>query len=226
MIGLSGEATLDPAQVRPSLQPRDDPPPGNTISRATSRHECPRWLPCWRRSCNRRPQDRHRLRHRGAAGVRPPAVSTKQKVDRLVVAVDRAIQVLPLAADFDVGVSRPRGFHPKPLAEPCVNLSIYTAPVIQPWPHETAGVRTAAAVLPSPFATTPHRGACGVAASCICAEPSAQAFGLDTDRARAWLIDRKRRSSSTTLVSWDCSRAGIHTNPHGTVDRESVRSGA
>ena len=108
------------------------------------------------------------------------------------------------ATDITVRVSRPRGFHPKPLAEPCVNLSIYTAPVIQPWPHETASVRTAAAVLPSSFATTPHRVACGVAASCICAEPSAQAFGLDTDRARAWLIDRKRRSSSTTLVSWDC----------------------
>jgi hypothetical protein len=29
-------------------------------------------------------------------------------------------------------VSRPREFHPEPLAEPCVNLSIYTAPIIQP----------------------------------------------------------------------------------------------
>ena len=29
-------------------------------------------------------------------------------------------------------VSRPEEFHPKPLAEPCVNLSIYTAPIIQP----------------------------------------------------------------------------------------------
>src|ERR1039458_5187039 len=29
-------------------------------------------------------------------------------------------------------VSRPGEFHPKPLAEPCVNLSIYTAPIIQP----------------------------------------------------------------------------------------------
>jgi hypothetical protein len=30
-------------------------------------------------------------------------------------------------------VSRPKGFHLKPLAEPCVNLPIYTAPVIQPF---------------------------------------------------------------------------------------------
>src|SRR5260370_39087849 len=29
-------------------------------------------------------------------------------------------------------VSKPREFHPEPLSEPCVNLSIYTAPIIQP----------------------------------------------------------------------------------------------
>ena len=31
-------------------------------------------------------------------------------------------------------VSRPREFHPQPLAEPDVILSHHTAPIIQPWP--------------------------------------------------------------------------------------------
>ena len=31
-------------------------------------------------------------------------------------------------------VSRPREFHPQPLAEPYVILSHHTAPIIQPWP--------------------------------------------------------------------------------------------
>ena len=33
--------------------------------------------------------------------------------------------------------SRPREFHPEPLTEPCVNLSIYTALVIQPGSRKT-----------------------------------------------------------------------------------------
>jgi hypothetical protein len=58
------------------------------------------------------------------------------------------VEIFSDAFDLDVGVSRPWGFHPKPLAEPCVNLSIYTAPVIQPTPHESASGRTSAVVLP------------------------------------------------------------------------------
>ena len=33
---------------------------------------------------------------------------------------------------FGHGVSSPGEFHPRALAEPCVNLSIYTAPIVEP----------------------------------------------------------------------------------------------
>ena len=33
---------------------------------------------------------------------------------------------------YDDKVSRPGEFHPQALAEPCVNLSAHTAPIIQP----------------------------------------------------------------------------------------------
>jgi hypothetical protein len=100
-----------------------------------------------------------------------------------------------------IGVSRPREFHPESLAEPCVNLSIYTAPVIQPVLPDTASVRTVAGMPASSCATTPHCAVCAAAEFCTCAEPNAQASGRDTDRAHAWLSDRRRRSSSTSHVS-------------------------
>jgi hypothetical protein len=34
--------------------------------------------------------------------------------------------------DGDIGVSRPKGFHLRPLAEPDVNLSAHPAPIIHP----------------------------------------------------------------------------------------------
>jgi hypothetical protein len=42
------------------------------------------------------------------------------------------LKVAPGDRSAMIWVSRPEEFHPKPLAEPCVNLSIYTAPIIQP----------------------------------------------------------------------------------------------
>src|ERR1017187_4924680 len=42
------------------------------------------------------------------------ALGRQQEVDGLSRAIDSAVQVLPVAAHKNVGVSRPRGFHPKP----------------------------------------------------------------------------------------------------------------
>jgi hypothetical protein len=39
---------------------------------------------------------------------------------------------LPLAVTGDDEESRPGESHPRPLAEPCVNVSVYTAPIAQP----------------------------------------------------------------------------------------------
>ena len=56
----------------------------------------------------------------------------QHRVDEIPVAIDRPIQVAPAAMDLEVGVSRPREFHPRPLVEPDVNLSAHPAPTIQP----------------------------------------------------------------------------------------------
>ena len=51
---------------------------------------------------------------------------------RLPSRIDRPIQVAPVALDLEVGVSRPKEFHLRPLAEPDVNLSAHPAPIIHP----------------------------------------------------------------------------------------------
>jgi hypothetical protein len=128
-------------------------------------------------------------------------LGSEQEINGFTRLVDRPVGIPPLAFDSDIRVSRPKEFHPESLAEPCVNLSIYTAPVIQPVLPDTASARTVAGMHSSSCATTLHCAACAVAEFCTCAEPSAQASGLDTDRAHAWLSDRRRRSSSTSHVS-------------------------
>jgi len=45
---------------------------------------------------------------------------------------DVQIVVGPLGRPLELGVSRPREFHPRPLREPDVNLSAHPAPIIQP----------------------------------------------------------------------------------------------
>jgi hypothetical protein len=50
-------------------------------------------------------------------------------------AVNRPVQIAPSAIDFDVRVSRPKGFHPRPLTEPDVNLSAHPAPITRPQRH-------------------------------------------------------------------------------------------
>jgi hypothetical protein len=50
----------------------------------------------------------------------PPGVDVDDEGD-----IDHA------APGRDIGVSRPREFHPRPLSEPDVNLSVHPAPIIQ-----------------------------------------------------------------------------------------------
>src|SRR5215218_528005 len=42
------------------------------------------------------------------------------------------VAMVAATTDTSVRVSSPGEFHPRALAEPCVNLSIYTAPIVQP----------------------------------------------------------------------------------------------
>ena len=121
-------------------------------------------------------------------------------------------------------ISRPGGFHPEPLAEPCISLSIYTAPVIQPLPPETASVQTVAGTPSSSCATTPRYAVYAVVVSCTCTWPSARACGSDTDRAAAWPSDRKPRNSSTNHVSWDCIARPYPISLFGLVDVRKGRS--
>src|SRR5258708_38058826 len=118
--------------------------------------------------------------------------------------VDRTPQQVQFATQRDEQVSRPGGFHREPLAEPCVNLSIYTAPVIQPLLPETASAQTVAGTPSSSCPTTPRYAVYAVVVSCTCTWPSARACGPDTDRGRSWPSDRTPRNRSTSQVSWDC----------------------
>ena len=79
-----------------------------------------------------------------------------------------------LESGFRRLVSRPRGFHLEPLAEPCVNLSIYTAPMTQPFPQRHSSGRTALEMRSSSGAASPHGAACAATVSCTCVWPIAQ----------------------------------------------------
>src|SRR5258708_20392543 len=116
---------------------------------------------------------------------------------------DRSPQQIGLAPQRHAQVSRPGGFHREPLAEPCVNLSIYTAPAIQPLLPETANAQTVAGTPSSSCAATPRYAVYAVVVSCTCTWPSARACGPDTDRPRSWPSDRKPRNSSPTHLSSD-----------------------
>src|SRR5258707_13086694 len=77
-------------------------------------------------------------------------------------------------------------------AQPCVNLSIYTAPAIQALLPETASAQTVAGTPSSSCATTLRYAVYAVVVSCTCTWPSARACGPDTDRARSWPSDSER----------------------------------
>jgi hypothetical protein len=90
--------------------------------------------------------------------------------------------------------SRSRESHPEPLTEPCVNLSIYTALVIQPHSRKHASGRTIPDSLPSPWRAIPRCAACAATASYTCVWPTAQASDRCIERALASQFDRKLRS--------------------------------
>src|SRR4051812_43596864 len=138
-------------------------------------------------------------------------LGSQQEVNRVAGLVDGAVEILPCAPDLHIGVSRPGELRPESLAEPCVNLSIYTAPVIQPVSPDTASARTLAGTPSSSCVATPHCTVCAVAVFCTCAEPSARAFGRDIDSTHAWLSDGKPRSSSTSHISWDYIAQRVRT---------------
>ena len=64
--------------------------------------------------------------------------------------------------------SRPGEFHPEPLTEPCVNLSIYTALVIQPRSRKHANGRITPDRPSSPSRAIPGCAAYAATASCTC----------------------------------------------------------
>ena len=72
--------------------------------------------------------------------MRRPHVTgrTQHRVNQVPVAIDRPIQVAPLTVDLQVGVSRPKEFHLRPLSEPDRNLSAHPAPIIPPMPRTQA----------------------------------------------------------------------------------------
>src|SRR5471032_55330 len=144
----------------------------------------------------------HTLEEAFGGGLVPPLLY--QDVEFGAMLVHRTPQQVRFATQGDEQVSRPGEFHPEPLAEPCVNLSIYTAPVIHPLPPETASAQTVAGTPSSSCATTRRYAVYVVAVFCTCTGPSVRACGLDTDRAPAWPSDRKPRNSSTNHVSWGC----------------------
>jgi len=52
--------------------------------------------------------------------------------------------------------SRPGEFHPRALPEPCVNLSIHTAPDVQPLAHTSNGLASSPELLPLPVGPEPR----------------------------------------------------------------------
>ena len=86
---------------------------------------------------------RHKASNRPCRAEEPfrrPHVTgrTQHRVNQVPVAIDRPIQVAPLTVDLQVGVSRPKEFHLRPLSEPDRNLSAHPAPIIPPMPRTQA----------------------------------------------------------------------------------------
>ena len=103
--------------------------------------------------------------------------------DRIVTAVDRSIQMLLIYKAAAIQTVHPDTASAR-LPRVCDLLSLVRAPVAPA----------------SSGAITPHCAVRAAAGFCTCAEPKGQAGGLDTDRAHAWLSDRRHRSSSTSHV--------------------------
>ncbi|CAM2184658.1 hypothetical protein PSAC2689_50396 [Paraburkholderia sacchari] len=70
-------------------------------------------------------------------------------------------------------VSRPGELHPESLAEPNVNLSTHSAPVIQPIPRRHASGQTTRGGRTSPCVAIAHYVACAATAACTFSEPTA-----------------------------------------------------
>ena len=133
-----------------------------------------------------------------------------------------------LESGFRRLVSRPRGFHLEPLAEPCVNLSIYTAPMTQPFPQRHSSGRTALEMRSSSGAASPHGAACAATVACTCVWPIAQAFDRYTERACASPSDKTPRSNSTSRVSPDCIASPVRpvspmSDDGGAIPRKSIQ---
>src|SRR5277367_3112544 len=94
-------------------------------------------------------------------------------------------------------VSSPGELHPEALPERCVNLSIHTAPIIQPLSRPYASGRTYVELRSSSCATIAHRAAFPATVSCTYAEPTAQVCYQRNETDRASSADRTFRSSST-----------------------------
>src|SRR5271166_3872863 len=109
----------------------------------------------------------------------PTQADAGDERDRLVMAVRHADpQPLstPAAPAFarqigrSAGVSRPEGFHPRPLAERCVNLSIHTAPIRRTcWFRMFASARRGPHFPAPAFAGKDWREFCGTESACTCA---------------------------------------------------------
>jgi hypothetical protein len=89
----------------------------------------------------------------------------------------------PLEAN--VRASRSRNLTRRLLQSTCVYFSMYTDPVIQSIPLDTASTRTVTNTTSSSYATTLDCSVCAVAVFCTCTEHHTQASGLDIDRAHA-----------------------------------------
>src|SRR6266496_2040165 len=119
--------------------------------------------------------------------------------------------------------SRPREFHPEPLTEPCINLSIYTALVIQPGSRMPASGRTTPDRPPSSWRAIPGCAAYAATASCTCVWPTARACDRYIERALASQFDRRFRSIPTTRVSPSCIAAPVRpTSPASGVECASL----
>ena len=116
-------------------------------------------------------------------------------------------------------MSRPRGFHPEPLAEPCVNLSIYAAPIIQPCFQQHPSGRTSGEIRSSFCGASPSCAARAATAFCTCAWPIAQAFDRCTERSCASPSDRTPHNNSTTRASPDYIASPVRPVSPGSVDK-------
>jgi hypothetical protein len=80
-----------------------------------------------------------------------------QNVEHYTVLVHGTPEIMQYAVDPDEDLaSRPGEFHPQALPEPCVNLSIHTAPDVRPPTKASNGLALPTKLLPSPVGLGPR----------------------------------------------------------------------